>query len=139
MAFRQQLAEYVETGGHVLVVDSPTNTKSTANALLHPFDLRIERSSQLAGRLETPEGWPAGVSVETASEVKGGAPFVRIGTRPVATTTHFGEGTVTVVGFGARFTDVKMGVIGDVIPDASLRNVYELEFQLLRSVISDAL
>lgn len=139
LAFRQQLAEYVETGGHVLVVDSPTNTESTANALLHPFDLRIERSAQLAGRLETPEGWPAGVSVETASEVKGGAPFVRIGTRPVAATAHFGEGTVTVIGFGARFTDVKMGVIGDVIPDASLRNVYELEFQLLRSVISDAL
>jgi len=137
LVFRQQLAAYVEAGGDVLIVDSPTNAESTANALLHPFDLQIERSTQLAGRLETPEGWPAGVTVETASEVRGGTPLIRVAGRPVAATTHFGAGTVTVVGFGARFTDVKMGVIGDVIPDASLRNVYELEYQLLRSIPSD--
>jgi len=135
--FRQDLADYVEAGGRVLVVDSPTNAESTVNALLGPFDLRIDRSTPLAGRLEAPEGWPAGVTVETAGEITGGTPLARIGTLPVAATAHFGAGTVTVVGFGARFTDVKMGVIGDVIPDTSLRTVYELEFQLLQSVVSN--
>ena len=137
--FRQELADYVEAGGRVLVVDSPINAESTVNALLGPFDLRIDRSMPLAGRLETPEGWPAGVTVETASEIIGGTPLVRIGTLPVAATAHFGAGTVTVVGFGARFTDVKMGVIGDVIPDPPLRDVYDLEFQLLRSIVPNAL
>jgi hypothetical protein len=137
--FRRQLVDYVEAGGHALIVDSATNAASTANALLHPFDLQIDRSTALAGRLETPEGWPAGITVETASEITGGTPWVRIGTRPVAATAHFGAGTVTVVGFGTRFSDAKMGVIGDVIPDASLRNVYELEFQLLRAILSNTL
>jgi len=56
---------------------------------------------------------------------------------PVASTTRLGEGAVTVIGFGSRFADLKMGVIGDVIPDATLRNVYELEFRLIQSLIGD--
>ncbi|UCD49533.1 MAG: hypothetical protein JSW27_18620 [Phycisphaerales bacterium] len=136
--FRQGLVDYVEAGGKVLIVDSPANTDSTANALLHPFDLRIDRSAQLTGRLETPEGWPGGVAAETACEIQGGTPLIRIEARPVAATARLGAGTVTVVGFGSRFTDAKMGVTGNVIPDAALRNVYELEFQLLRTLISDA-
>jgi len=135
--FRRQLADYVETGGRILIVDSLANTTSTANALLHPFGLRLDRSAQLAGRLETPEGWPTGVNVENAGQVEGGTPLIRIGTRPVAATARLGDGTVTVVGFGSRFTDAKMGVTGDVQPDATVRNVYELEFRLLRAVVSD--
>ena len=137
--YRRRLAAYVEAGGKVLVIDSPANAGSTTNALLHPFDLRMERTSPLGGRLEVPQGWPTTVAVEAASEVRGAAPFVTIAGRPVAATTRFGEGTVTVIGFGGRFTDAKMGVIGDVIPDATLREVYELEFRLLRAVIGDGL
>jgi hypothetical protein len=136
--FRQRLAEYVEAGGRVLVVDSPANAESTANALLHPFGLRVNRSTELAGRLETPGGWPAGVIAEATCAIEGGTPLIRIGGRPVAATAHFGAGTVTVVGFGSRFTDARMGVTGDVLPDAALRNVYELEFQLLRTLLSDS-
>ena len=55
----------------------------------------------------------------------------------MAATAYLGEGTVTAVGFGARFADLKMGVIGDVIPDAALRNVYELEFRLIRALVDD--
>jgi hypothetical protein len=136
--FRQDLVAYVEAGGKALVVDSPANANSTANTLLHAFGLRVEPSTGLAGRLETPENWPAGVTVETAAEINGGTPLIRVGARPVAASARFGSGTVTVIGFGTRFTDAKMGVTGDVIPDASLRKVYELEFQLLRTIISDA-
>jgi len=135
--FRQELADYVEAGGKVLVVDSLANANSTANTLLHPFGLRLDRSTELAGRLETPEGWPAGVATEAACAIEGGTPLIRIGDRPVAATARFGAGTITVVGFGARFTDARMGVTGDVMPDATLRNVYELEFQLLRTLIAE--
>ena len=136
--FRRELADYVEAGGRVLIVDSPANIQSTANTLLHPFGLRIDRSAALAGLLETPEGWPAGVTVEATGQVEGGTPLIHVGPHPVAATADFGAGTVTVIGFGGRFADTKMGVIGDVVPDASLRNVYELEFQLLRTVVPDS-
>jgi hypothetical protein len=32
-----------------------------------------------------------------------------------------------------------MGTTGDVIPDATLTNVYEMEFSLLRAIIGDKL
>jgi len=135
--FREHLVDYVTGGGKVLVIDSPANGESTANALLGPFGLKMDRQFPLSGPLETPEGWPGGVVVETASAVQGGDPLIRLAGRPVAATAYVGEGTVTAVGFGARFADLKMGVIGDVIPDAALRNVYELEFRLIRALVGE--
>jgi hypothetical protein len=41
---------------------------------------------------------------------------------------------VTVVGFGSRFTDAQMGVSGDVVLDAELRRVFDLQFALLREL-----
>ncbi len=134
--FRQRLADYVAAGGKILILDSPANTGSTANALLHPFGLSLARDTRLAGLLETPAGWPTSVSTEAAYEVKGGVPLVHLDGRPVSATTRFGDGTVTAVGFGSRFTDTNMGVTGDAIPDPRLRQVYELQFQMLRSLVS---
>ena len=44
---------------------------------------------------------------------------------------------VVALGFGSRFSDVKMGVTADVIPDANLGRVYEFEFALLRAIVND--
>lgn len=135
--FRKQLAGYVEEGGHVLVVDAPANAPSSANALLHPFGMRMIASPLLAGPLETSAGWPASVTTRNAGQVEGGSPLIRIAGRPVAATATFGDGTVTAIAFGAQFADLNMGVTGDTIPDVAMRNLYELEFQLLRSILSD--
>lgn len=135
--FREQLTDYVEQGGHVLVIDAPANAPSTANALLHPFGLRTVNSPLLAGPLDTPAGWPATVRTRDAGQIEGGVPLIRIAGRPVAATAEFGKGTVTAIGFGAQFADLNMGVTGDTMPDAAMRNLYELEFQLLRSILSD--
>jgi hypothetical protein len=64
--------------------------------------------------------------------------LIRIAGYPVAATAEFGKGTVTAITFGAQFTDLNMGVTGDTIPDVAMRNLYELQFQLLRSIVSDA-
>lgn len=134
--FRRQLADYVGAGGKVLIVDSSANTASTANALLHPFGIQIVASPLPAGPLQTPAGWPAGVPAQNAGQVEGGTPLIRIAGRPVAATAEFGDGTVTAIGFGAQFADPGMGVTGETIPDATMRNLYELQFQLLRSILS---
>lgn len=137
--FRRQLADYVNSGGRVLVIDAPANTGSTANALLHPFGMRMVNGPLLAGPLETPAGWPANVTTRNAGRIEGGTPLIRIAGQPVAAITAFGRGTVTAVAFGAQFADSNMGVTGDTIPDATMRSLYEIEFQLLRSVLSDRL
>ena len=132
--FRTALADYVASGGKVLVLDSPANPQSTANALLYPFGLSVEHATQVKGALAVPEGWPV-IAVESACEIKGGTPLIRIGSTPVAATVGHGRGAVTVISFASRFADNQMGVTGDVVPDAQLRQVYELEFALLRSLL----
>jgi hypothetical protein len=134
--FRAALRDYVAGGGKVLILDSPLNTQSTANMLLYPFDLSVEHAAELKGAMTGPEGWPV-VPVDSACEVKGGTPLIRLAGTPVAATVRHGKGTVTVIGFGSRFADRQMGVTGDVIPDAPLRDVFELEFSLLRSLLAE--
>ncbi len=135
--FRAAVARYVESGGRVLVLDSPENTRSTANAILHPFGLSMGETTQPKGILSVPDGWPT-TTVDSAREVRGGTPFIRLGDVPVATMLRHGQGIVMVIGFGSRFSDTRMGVTGDVIPDAELRAVFNLEFRLLEFLDSQS-
>ena len=57
----------------------------------------------------------------------------------VAGTKRVGKGSVTVIGFGQRFSDPKMGMVGDVVPDEKERQVYELEFKLIPAIVEDRL
>ena len=58
-----------------------------------------------------------------------------LGDCPVATAISKGNGLVMVIGFGSRFSDANMGFIGDVIPDAKLRKVFDFEFALLKAIV----
>jgi hypothetical protein len=39
--------------------------------------------------------------------------------------------------FASRFNDLNMGVVTDLVPDEAMRQVYELEYALLRGIIED--
>ncbi|MBP8303100.1 MAG: hypothetical protein KBE04_03120 [Phycisphaerae bacterium] len=132
---RTRLVEIVRSGGHVLVLDSPENTGSTANTLLYSFGLAVDQGDPLRGSLQGPPGWPA-VEVESASRVKGGEPLIQTNGAPVAARVRWGTGTVTVIGFARRFDDLHMGGTGDVVPGPDLRQVYDLQFALLRDILS---
>jgi len=134
--FRAALERYVRAGGRALILDSLENAGSTADSLVHGFGVRLERESALGGLLQGPPGWPQ-VAATSAYEIKGGEPVFWIENRPVAARVNYGQGSVTIVGFGSRFTDTSMGVTGDVVPDAALRSVYDLEFRLLRALASN--
>jgi len=133
--FLGRLVDYVASGGKVLVLDSPENRRSTANTLLYPFGLSVNRAVALAGKLVSPEGWPS-IPVESAWGIAGGQPFVHINGTPVGASVRHGKGLVCVIGFGSRFTDVNMGVTGDVIPDADLRKVFDFQFAMIRALIA---
>ena len=129
--FRQQFLEYLESGGHALILDDPDNTHSTTNSLLYPLGVSINSQSRLAGTLENNQGWPT-ASPKSAYPVEGGEPLVYLQGRPVAAQLGYGSGTVTVLGFGSLFSDAAMGVTGDVVPDQQLRQVFDLEYALIR-------
>ncbi|MBN1672491.1 MAG: hypothetical protein JXR37_15730 [Kiritimatiellae bacterium] len=137
-AFREKLARYVESGGKVLIVDSANNGASSANSLLHPFQMSFETHTAVEGDLQPPEGWPV-VPVSAAWTVAGGQPFLFVNHQPVAAAARFGKGLVVALGCGARFNDENMGITPDVPPQDDVRQVYELEFRLLRAIVEDAL
>jgi hypothetical protein len=146
--FREAVVRYVTSGGKVLVLDSPENTNSTANSLLYPFGLSLDSSLTLNGSLlmvgkGAPTQNPASASpnqpavpVEAAYKVAGGEPVITLDGTPVTATARHGQGSVTVVGFASRWADARMGVTGDVVPDAELRRVFDLEFTLLKDILS---
>ena len=129
--FRDALVRYVQNGGKVLVIDAPENATSSANSLLYPFHLEMKRAQALpAGDLTPPPGWSS-AHVASAVEVSGGEPFILLDGKPVASTAYIGKGSVTALGFGARFTDPNMGVTGDTMPDEDLLKTYALDYALM--------
>ena len=136
--FRDRLVEYVSSGGKLLVLDSPANAESTANRLLAPFGLKVTPVPGLRGTLADTGTLPA-IPVSSACEVSGGQPLARLGGRTVAAVARKGKGSVWVIGFASRFTDVNMGVTGDLVPDPELRKVFDFEFGLLRRIVGDAM
>lgn len=144
---REKIVKYVKKGGKILIIDSDINKKSSANSLLYPFGIKIDRYNIVEGILELPEKWSSpdpdissvDVDIPSAYVIEGGNPIMTIDGKPVCVHLRYGKGSVTVVGFGSRFTDANMGVSADVIPDATLYNVYKLEFSILRSIIENTL
>ena len=130
----ETLVEYVKGGGNLLVLDSQKNMKSTANSLLWPFAVSVNHGTNLAGPVAGPAGWSA-IRADFACEVTGGKPWAQIQGKAVATTAKFGKGSVTVLGLSHRFCDVQMGVTGDIVPDATMRAVYEFEYKLFRALV----
>lgn len=155
--YLDRLVKYVGRGGHVLVLDSPENVKSSANSVLWPFRLALNNQSPaVSGVLSAPGAATTGPATRPSGstlpsvqdvlrasppitatpvwEVTGGKPLALIGDKPVIATARHGKGTVTLVGCGALFTDANMGGTGDVEPTEPLKRVYDLQFSLIRSL-----
>ena len=77
-AFAEKLKRFVENGGKLLVVDSPENEKSTADAMLKQFGLSIKRETARSGSLILVDAWP-NFRVENAWEIVGGTPDRKAG------------------------------------------------------------
>jgi hypothetical protein len=137
--FARRLAGYVRGGGRILVLDSVANAKSTANSLLYPFGLRARHdSAAVAGLADGPEGWPS-VPIEKAVEIEGGTPLLRVHGRTVAAWTNFGKGMVAAVGAGLRFADSHMGGTTEMEPSPAVREVYELQYALVRALMAGSI
>lgn len=137
-------AEFGE-GGEVEPGTDPNATPaaSTTNALIEPFGMSVDHAAVVGDArtsLISSEGWPTVPSCE-AVVVRGGRPFAWVGDQPVGASLSVGNrgGSVTVVGFGARFREDRMGGSADIEPDQvadkTLLHVYEWEYSLLRAIV----
>ena len=85
-------------------------------------------------------GFPT-ISVTGSRTVKGknATVLAKIAGYTVAATANYGRGSVTVIGFGSRFDDQHMGIIGDVIPDEKLRKVFDFEYAMIEMIVNNTL
>lgn len=132
--FRQQLVDYVQEGGRVLVIDSTDNTSTTANGLLWPFGLSLSAAMGTSGRLRQADVWPD-IAIESAFAIHGGEPFLWVGGTPVGARVKVGKGEVMAVGCGAIFNDKGMGDHWMRQPDADQRRRYDLLYSMVRGLI----
>jgi len=131
--FREGLADYVASGGKLLVIDSPDSVGSTANGLLWPLGMNVSHANSREGKLGLAGGWP-GIPVGFACEVQGGTPFLWVDGLPVAARKTHGRGTVMVVGFGAALNDSSLGSTWMIKPTPEARTRSELVFALVRAL-----
>jgi hypothetical protein len=135
--------EYLAGGGKVLLMDDPANTNSSANSLLRAFDMEIKAEEKAGYKtVEDITGqntWPVtGTSVRA---IDGGNPALLTteGGTPVFSIAKVGDGTLAVMTFSSTFVDSKMGIIERVVPDDRLKQIFALEFTILRGLINNSL
>jgi hypothetical protein len=136
--FRERLERYVAEGGKLLVFDSPENTNSTANSLLWPFRLSVQRKQSCQGMLTMVDKWP-GIYISQANEIVGGKVVGKLDERPVAAIVQHGKGTVMAVGFSSLFIDKNMGDVAMwmVEPDAAMLLRYDVLYKLVRLLVEN--
>lgn len=136
--FRDALLDWVQSGGRLLVFDTPDVEESTANSLLQLFGLtsihnaadQEDEPLRLAEpSLETP--------LQAACEIQGGEPLAFWGEVPIAARTRFGDGWVTAVGFGSLFNDASMGYHWLEPPGEPQLQRYEILYALLRAALQE--
>jgi hypothetical protein len=138
--FRDRLVQYVAGGGRLLVVDSPENAKSTANDLLKPFKLAVDREKPRQGTLvirnDEEELW-AQIPVDAAWRLSGGEPFAALDPQtPIGATAQFGKGAVTVVGFGSLWNNAGLRGSWDLPPPQKSLLPYDLLTAVVRALMA---
>jgi hypothetical protein len=128
---REAMVEYVRSGGHLLVLDSPDVIGTTANSLLWPFGMVSNHGLSRPGTLEMEGGWPA-LELAACVGIEGGEPFLWVDGVPVGARTDFGKGTVTAIGIASFFNDAQLGGEWTTEPTPEMRTLFDLLFAIVR-------
>ncbi len=128
------VSEYVERGGRVLVLDDPTNRRSTANQLLTLFGLEIG--------LLPPRTLPiyddslrVVATARNPGRVTGGTPVLRLRNGgAVLVEKEWGKGKIMVFANSSLFNTRSMGHTG-VTPTPEQIKINEMEFFIFRRLM----
>ena len=138
--------QFVSGGGRLLVLAEPTGARPraasgatqasfSATELLAPFGLGLEARRPTTGEIHNTAGERQG-QVRVSAVVSGGEPLLTLaGQAPVAAAALYGDGLVVAAAFARPFSDREMGSTS-VVPNDHQRFLYEIEFWLLRGLVS---
>ena len=132
----EKVKEYLQKGGRLLLMDGLTNTSSTANELLAPLGMNIKRERRVTLPSTYSTSWMNRLGQNSAFHIEGGdARLHSTEGKPILSTSRIGNGMIAVMTFSQLFTNPPMGGSYRVIPNQQQREVYELEFDILRGLI----
>ncbi|MCP4630669.1 MAG: hypothetical protein GY850_45220 [bacterium] len=131
---KDQLSNYVNQGGKLIIMDNAYNRKSTANEIIQDFGMKLEMKPlngvlfyDLKGRRIS--------ATEQAKKIEGGRP-VLLTEKNDALLSYVkqGKGIIAVFADSMLFSDRMMGTTG-IVPSSEQLKIYELEFWILKWLI----
>jgi hypothetical protein len=129
---------FVAGGGRLLVLAGSvagSEEASAASSILAPFGLGFQARRSTQGVLHNAQGESLG-QLQVEGVVEGAEPLLTLaGEVPVVGLAHYGEGMVVAASFVQPFSDREMGTTA-VVPNRQQRFIYEIEFWLLRGLVS---
>jgi hypothetical protein len=131
----KKLEGYFQKGGRLLMMDSAANQSSTANELLTHFGMKIDRSRKLTLPASYSTPWMSRMVKDSALEIEGGEVLLQSEEGdPILSVMRVGEGMIAAMSFSQLFTNPPMGGSYRVVPNQQQREIYELQFNLLRGL-----
>jgi hypothetical protein len=130
------LRDYLQKGGKLLLMDGVTNQSSTAGTLLSYFGMKIKRDRKVPLPATYSTSWMSRMGQNSAFEIEGGEGVLNSTEgKPILSTARVGNGMVAVMTFSQLFTNLPMGGSYRVVPSKQQRDIYELQFNLLRGLV----
>ncbi len=127
---------FLEKGGRVLLLESLTNQNSTADQLLAPCGLKVRRERITALPAQFLSPWMHASGLGRALAIEGGEAHLKSEQgEAVLASARVGQGLIAVLSCGQIFTNPPMGSSYRVVPDAQQRQIYNLQFNILKGLM----
>jgi len=131
-----QVKEYLDRGGKLLLMDGIINKSSTANQLLAYFGMKIKREKMFTLPPSYSTSWMSRFRENKAFTIEGGEELLHSEEgEAILSTKKIGKGMILVMTFSQLFTNPNMGGSYRVEPDQQLREIFNLEFNILRGMV----
>ncbi len=134
---RAPVIDYLENGGRLLVLKSAEKKPEAADPLLKPYELSFRGETDVTATVVEPKSGASICSLARFCSVQGGTSLLQTATgKTVVASQKVGKGLIVASGIANRFVTTSMGYSTRGVPDAAMRAVYELQFSLLRGLVS---
>ena len=121
-------------------MDGVSNKVSTANELLSTLGMKILRGKKVTLPPRYSSSWLNRMALNRGFAIEGGKAVLRsVEGEPILSAMKVGKGMVAVLTFSQVFTNPPMGGSYRVKPNQRQRDLYELEFTILRGLARDSL
>ncbi|MFH1862145.1 MAG: hypothetical protein ABH878_04970 [bacterium] len=134
----ETIRQYLTRGGKLLLLNSADNASETPKKLLSHFGLQLNTTISTADSLHTltlaGRYFPLRINGKF-SDLHGGEPFLKSDQGDgIGVSVTIGEGRLWAISCGQIFRNQMMGQTS-VQPDAGLKALYEIEYDLIRELL----